>query len=308
MKFSIVVPVYNSESTLAELYLRIKSVLTSGGYNDFEVLLVNDFSSDNSWNSMKQIHFQDNRVKVINLAKNYGQHAASLCGISNATGDFVILIDDDLQHPPEEIPKLIDKITSDDSLDVVIGAYIDKRHSMFRNLGSKLMKIVSKSMFKSKENFRFTSFRIIRRSTAMEISQLRVHNPRLGGLIRSVTGNVASVLVEHNDRASGQSGYSFISLIKAFWSNVLNYSTIPLQFISSIGFSVSAISLVYIAHLVIRYLLHGSSVKGWTSLMVTVVFFSGLILTTLGIIGDYLLRILIETRKLPPYIEREKLL
>jgi dolichol-phosphate mannosyltransferase/undecaprenyl-phosphate 4-deoxy-4-formamido-L-arabinose transferase len=305
MKYSVIVPVFNSEKSLDELCLRVKNVFEDNIREDYEIILVNDCSRDNSWEVMKKLHNANNKVKVINLARNAGQHAATLCGLNHFTGDFVILIDDDLQHPPEEIPKLVNHIVANDEIDVVIGSYIKKKHSFVRNIGSKAMNYLSVLIFKSENKVRFTSFRIIRAYIAREITEIHINKPGISVLLRMTTSKISSVLVEHKERKVGKSGYSFYMLVKHFCFNVINNSTLPLKFISAIGVFFSLLSLLFSAYLVYRHFVHGSSVKGWTSLMVMITFFSGLILITLGIIGEYLLRILIETRKFPNYTERE---
>ncbi len=305
MKISNVIPVYNSEKSLHELCSRLTAVYEKVIKADYELILVNDCSSDNSWNVLKELHASNQNIKVINLAKNAGQHAATLCGLKYCTGDFVVLLDDDLQHPPEEIVKLVSCITADSEIDVVIGSYEKKKHSAVRNIGSHAMKYTSAYIHKSKDNLRLTSFRIMRISVAREVVKIQVHKPRIGYLIRMTTNRISSVIVEHHQRKYGSSGYTFVRLVKDFILNIINNTTLPLKMISIIGTIISIFSMLFAMYLIGRFFFGGHSVKGWTSLMVTVSFFSGFILFTLGIIGEYLLRILIETKKLPLYHERE---
>ncbi len=308
MKYSNVIPVYNSEKSLPELCERIKNVYETTVNADYEIILVNDCSKDNSWKVLKELHEKYDKVKAINLSKNSGQHSATQCGFKYCTGDYVVILDDDLQNPPEEIPKLINHILENEDIDVVIGTYISKQHSIVRNIGTKLMKVFSSIMFKTDGKLKFTTFRIVRGSIAKEISGIRIARPGIGSMIRATTSRISSVMVEHKERKFGRSGYSFNRLVKRFFNNIFDNSILPLKFISFLGVFFAFLGLGYAGYLVVRYFLHGSSIKGWTSLMVMVTFFSGTILFTLGIVGEYLLRILIETRKLPTHLEREKLL
>ncbi len=303
--YSVIVPVYNSEKTLPELCSRTISALEEFE-SDYEIILVNDCSKDKSWEVLKELHLKNNMIKVINLSKNYGQHAALMCGLKYAIGDVVVTIDDDLQHPPEEIPKMIKYLKNNPEIDVVIGSYMKKQHSLWRNAGSIVMKFLSQKTIKQETNFKLTSFRAIRGKVAKTISSIHIQKPRIGTLILHTTQKIATIMVEHNAREYGQSGYTFKKLFHDLVNNVISNSTLPLKLISILGFWISFFSMIFIVYIIGKYFLFGTSVKGWSSLTVMITFFSGLILFTLGIIGEYLLLILLETRKLPIFIEREK--
>jgi len=306
--YSIIIPVYNSELTLIELYERIKKVFDEMLKEEFELILVNDSSRDNSWQIMKELHNHDSRIKIINLARNFGQHAALLCGLHYFQGDFVIMMDDDLQHPPEEIPKLIKAINENPEIDVVFGNYIIKHHNWYRNLGSNIINKLGKIIDKRDSQIKVTSFRIIRGDLANKISKVDIQYPRIGNLILYYTNKVMTIDVEHQERVYGRSGYHLFRLIKDFLSIIISNSTLPLKLISLIGIIISFISLLLTIYFIIRYFVKGITVQGWTSLIVTITFFSGFILFTLGIIGEYLIRILIEAKKMPVYVERDVLL
>jgi len=306
--YSVIIPVYNAEKTLEELCERIRKVFDEVVKEKFEIILVNDASKDDSWNEMKKLHDHNNRIKIINLAKNFGQHAALLCGLNNFNGDFVIMLDDDLQHPPEEIPKLISIIQSNTGVDVVFGNYITKKHSLIRNIGSRTLNIISSRIFKKDPSIRITSFRIVRAEIAEKIAAIRIHKPRIGQLILYTTNRIATVAVEHNSRKYGSSGYTFSRLCKDFIISIISNSTLPLKAISLVGILLSFLSLLAGIYYIVRYFVSGTGLVGWTSLIVAVTFYSGFILFTLGIIGEYLIRILLEAKKLPNYVERDKCL
>jgi dolichol-phosphate mannosyltransferase/undecaprenyl-phosphate 4-deoxy-4-formamido-L-arabinose transferase len=308
MLFSIIVPVYNAQQTLAELCSRIKAVFTETLKHEFEIILVNDSSRDTSWGVMRRLHQEDNRIKIINLARNYGQHSAIYCGLQHFRGDYVILMDDDLQNPPEEIPKLIQAMASDTELDVVFGSYNSKKHNLVRRAGSQLIGRVGASIAKRDPRIKFTSFRIIKAKVARDMATIQVYRPRIGGLIMQCTNRIGTTPVEHHPRQYGKSGYSFSRLYRDFLSIIIGSSTLPLKLISTFGLIVAVLSMLSAVVLVIRHFIHGSSVAGWTSMMVAISFFSGFILFSLGIIGEYLIRILMEAKKNPVYFEREKFL
>ncbi len=303
---SVVIPVFNAENSLPELSERLISIFENQIKHDFEIILVNDGSKDRSWEIMKQLNEKDSRIKIIDLAKNSGQHAAMHCGLQHFSGDYVLLMDDDLQHPPEEIPKLISHIMANPNIDVVIGAFAEKKHSIIRNTGSKAMQIVSKKMFKTESNLKFTNFRIMRADIAHAIAKININKPRIGHLILYTTKNISSVIVNHDERKYGKSGYTMPRLVKDFLLNIINNSAIPLKLISSMGLIISILSFLLGLFYLVRFMINGTSVAGWTSLIVITTLLSGFILFSLGIIGEYLIRILTETKKLPNYLEREK--
>jgi len=306
--YSIIIPVYNSEHTLIELYERIKKVFEEMLKEEFELILVNDSSRDNSWQVMKKLHNVDSRVKIINLARNFGQHSALFCGLHYFQGDFVIMMDDDLQHPPEEIPKLIQTLKNNPEIDVVFGNYLVKHHSWYRNFGSLIINKLGEKIAKRETKIKITSFRIMKADLARKISGIEIQQPRIGNLIMHSTNRVMTIDVEHNARVKGKSGYHLNRLIKDSLSIIISNSILPLKLISSFGIILSFISIIIGVFFIIRYFIHGISVAGWTSLIVLITFFSGFILFTLGIIGEYLIRILMEAKKMPVYIEREVIL
>lgn len=304
-KYSIVVPVYNSEKSLKELYCRIQKVFDEIIQEEFELILVDDFSKDNSFVIMEQLHNQDERVVVIQLAKNCGQHPALLCGFNYVTGDYIITMDDDLQHPPEEIPKLIEAIKSSDSKDVIIGKYESKKHGLIRNLGTRLSNYVSYRCYGKPRDLELTSFRIMKKSVVNDLLKLNVDLPRIGNMLLQVNGRIDNVLVEHDERKYGKSGYTFGRLVKDLFNNILTNSSFPLMLVRDIGVGSLGISIILGLFILIRYFCQGTSIVGWTSLILLIVFYSGLLLFAVGVIGDYLMKILNEAKKMPKFYIRK---
>lgn len=305
MLYSVVVPVYNSERTLEELYSRVRETFENKIGEEFELILVDDSSKDGSFSMMEKLRRRDTRIKIIQLSRNYGQHCALLCGISYAEGDFIITMDDDLQHPPEEIPKLISEIISHDELDVVIGEYASKKHGIIRNLGTYMSNLVTSHVFGNDPNLKLTSFRIMRRFVADNILQLNVSYPRIGHLLLLVSNRIGNVTVEHDRRMYGKSGYSFRRLVKDFFHNISNNTAFPLIFLRNIGLASFVFSIALALYYMIRYFAVGISIQGWTTTILLMLLFFGITLLGMGIVGEYLYRVLEETKKIPNYMIRK---
>lgn len=226
-RISVVIPVYNSEQSLEELYLRLTKVLKTLTC-DYEIVMVNDCSRDNSYETMKNLRERDRRVKIISLASNYGQQKATLCGLNYSSGDFVVTLDDDLQNPPEEIHALLKKIQ--EGYDMVFAVPDHKKHSFYRNMGSILVNICLSLIYHKPLKKRVSSYRIIRREIVKKI----VVNPDfiyLTALILNKTLNITSITVRHDRRKYGQSNYNLRKSINLVFNLLVYYSYIPLIFI-----------------------------------------------------------------------------
>lgn len=304
-KFSVVVPVYNSEKSLNELYSRLRKIFDCTIKEEFELILVDDFSKDNSFIIMQQLHEKDARVSAIQLSRNCGQHPALLCGFSFATGDYIITMDDDLQHPPEEIPKLIKHIKEHPEFDVVIGKYESKKHSAVRNLGTRLSNYISYKVYGKPKELELTSFRIIKKFVVGDLIALSIDLPRIGNMLLQVNGRIGNVIVEHDERKYGKSGYTLGRLTKDLFNNLVTKSSFPLIFVRNIGINSLILSIVLGLYYLLKYLIKGTSIVGWTSLILIIIFYCGLLLFSVGIIGDYLMKILNESKKMPQYYIRK---
>jgi polyisoprenyl-phosphate glycosyltransferase len=305
-EFSVVIPVYRSEQTLDTLCNRLIKVFDQSLKRSVEIILVDDCSPDGSWKKMRELHSRDERIKVIRLARNFGQHNALLCGFSNARGAFVITMDDDLQHPPEEIPKLINAMDANPEADVVMGAYISKRHSWLRNLGTQVLKWIYAVIFKRDPRTQFTSFRLIRALIIHAVNEVKMEKPRVGHLIQHLTTHIITTPVHHDPRKYGKSGYTFGRLIKDFISNILNNSALPLKVISYMGFFSAFLSFALGLYYLYRYFYIGISVAGFTTLVLLILFYFGVTLFSMGIVGEYLIRIINENKRMPQFVVREK--
>lgn len=294
MEYSIVVPVYNSENTLDELCERIKSVFKDITDN-YEVILVDDCSVDGSWEKMKNLREKDKRMKIIHLLRNFGQHNATVCGFNYCNGDYAIIMDDDLQNPPEEIPKLIEKIN--EGFLVVFGKYKEKKHSKFENFLSKTFQIFIHRILKIPKGIYISGFAIFKSAVIKNAIAIKSSYPFLPALISRSTpvNKIANVEVTHEERKAGKSGYSLFKMFKLSLNLLINYSSLPLLLVGIFGFLISFLSLGYGAIIIVRKIIDPCyGVSGWNSLMVAVTFLNGATLMAIGIIGEYLRRILAE--------------
>ncbi len=302
--YSIIIPVYNSELSLKELYEGIHSVF--GELNEsFEVIFVDDGSRDTSWEvlqSLKKEH--PDTVTAISLSKNFGQHNATLCGFSFAKGEFIISIDDDLQVPPAEIKKLIRR-QKEENADIVYGHYgSSKQHSAIRNAGSRLSKKTSAIMTGGPGEG--SSFRLIRSELVKKILDHHQNFIYIDEVILWYTDSITFEQVEHHRRKYRQSGYTFTKLFKLAGNILLYYSTIPLKFLVYGGFIASLIFSFIGIWFIIKKIFFNVPL-GYTSLIVAILFSTGIILFSLGVIGEYLSRIYQIQNKKPSYSIRKVL-
>ena len=301
---TIVVPVYNGEAALAELVTRLGAILP-GLAEKFEVLLVNDGSRDRSWACISELARKHRYVRGIDLMRNYGQHNALLAGVRAARGDVIVTMDDDLQHPPEEIARLLAALT--DEWDVIYGTPKDLPHSLGRNIASWLTKLVLQNVMGASTARRVDAFRAFR-------TELRTGFARYGGpfisldvLLTWSTARFSSVTVEYQPRRQGQSNYTFLKLVTHAVNMMTGFSTIPLQIASVVGFAFTAFGLGVLAFVVVRSITEGGAPAGFPFLASIVAIFSGAQLFALGIIGEYLARLHFRMMERPPYVVRREL-
>lgn len=304
--YSIVVPVYNSEQTLEELYTRIRNVFEHTMKENFELILVDDSSRDNSYTVMEKLHKADSRVKIIQMAKNFGQHPALLCGFSFAKGDFIITMDDDLQHPPEEIPKMAAAINEREDVDVIIAKYENRKHSFIRKLGTRISVYATSRMLNKDPDLEITSFRLMRRFIVEAILNTNTHLPQIGNLLVQSSNRIINIPVQHDSRKVGHSNYTFRHLARDLIYDITSNSAFPLVLVRDLGIFSFIVSILLGLFYLIRYFAYGVSVEGWTTLVLLILAYNGIILLAIGIIGQYLMNILSEAKKMPNYVIRKK--
>ena len=301
MNYSVVVPVYKSQATLPELVERLDKVL-SNLTDTFEVILVNDDSPDQSWEVISSLARQYPQVRGIDLMRNYGQHNATLCGIRIARYEIIITLDDDLQHPPEQLPFLLEKL--DEGYDVVYGVPKKLPHSWWRNLGSFLTKLIIASAIGNKKMRDVSAFRAFRTHLRQAFSGFDGPDVMIDVLLSWGTTHLASVQVKEQPRIIGKSNYTFGKLLRMSLMYLTSFSTVPLRFSNIVGFLFTLIGFFGFIYVIIIYFVAGS-VPGFPFLASAIMVFSGVQLFALGIIGEYLARIFERTAGRKPYtIER----
>ncbi len=301
---SIVVPVYNSEPTLQPLVERLHRVLTAAHASDFEIILVNDGSRDGSWPVVERLAAQRDYVQGINMMRNYGQHNALLCGIRAARFDRIITIDDDLQNPPEEIPKMLARL--DEGLDVVYGRPEKETHGLLRDLASQITKLVLQKAMGAKTARHISAFRAFR--TRLRDAFKQYHSPyvSIDVLLTWGTSNFDAILVRHEPRTAGRSNYTVGKLLTHAFNMVTGFSTWPLRMASFIGFAFTFFGIVVLFFVIIAFLLHRTTVSGFTFLASIVAIFAGAQLFAIGIIGEYLARLHFRMMDRPTYAVRNR--
>jgi glycosyltransferase involved in cell wall biosynthesis len=306
VELSVVIPCYRTSSALEELLARLTTSLQGVG-KPYEIILVDDCSPDDLSEKVRDAQARYPHVRYVELMFNVGQFRALICGLAHARGRFVVTMDDDLQHPPEEIQKLYAHLSAHPELDAVFGAYVTKQHTSGRNLGSLFIRTVNTYVFGKPRDLVMSSFRCLRRELVDTLLAHRTRYPVIGPLILSSTRRIANVAVQHDPRKHGVSNYRLGRLIRTTLDNVLNFSALPLQVISLVGVGVAAVSFITGAAFFIIRVVRGTGATGWTSLFLAINFYGGLSLLAVGIIGEYLIRILGESKGQPLYIVRRRL-
>lgn len=304
--YSIVVPVYNSENSLEELYDRIRTVFSGTVRQEFELILVDDSSRDQSYTVMEKLHEKDSRVKIIQLARNFGQPCAVLCGFAHVKGDFVITMDDDLQHRPEEIPRMIEALDSREDVDVVIARYENRKHNLIRKIGTGVAAFATSKMLKKDPSLELTSFRLMRRFIVDAILETDTHLPQIGNLLVQTSNRIINVGVQHDARKFGRSNYSFKRLAQDLFYDITTNSAFPLIVVRDIGIVSFVISILLGIYYFARYFIFDVSIEGFTTLVLLTLAYNGLILLGIGILGEYLMHVLDEAKKMPHYVIRRK--
>jgi polyisoprenyl-phosphate glycosyltransferase len=288
-KISVVIPVYRAEQSLPLLVPRLISTLQSM-QRHFEIILVDDSSPDSSWQVLKRLKQQHPSVlRLARLLTNSGQHNAILCGLSLVTGDVVVTMDDDLQNPPEELPKMVAAV--DRGFDLAIGAYDSKKHAGARNAAGRFIDWLLRRIFHLPRDFQLTSFRAFRRVVADNVCQMGGVFPYITSMVFSHASKYVNVSVRHDPRAFGSSNYTLRRSVKLAVNLILNYSSYPLYAVASLCLFAFVVSAGLGSFIAFRSLIHGSTVPGWASTMVAISFFNALVLLCLLIYGLYLSRI-----------------
>ncbi len=298
---SIVIPVYKSSEILEELITELNQTL-AGAYpeSEYEIILVNDGSPDRSWPVIEELSGRFPRVRGINMMRNYGQHNALLCGIRSAQYPILVTMDDDLQHPPSEIPKLLERLG--EGYDVVYGSPTQEKHGLWRDLASQITKLALRSTMGVDIAQNVSAFRAIRTVVRQAFAGYQGSYVNLDVLLTWGTNRFSAIPVDHSPRRRGESSYTLRKLLVHALNMITGYSILPLQLASMMGFVFAVFGLLVLIYVVGRYIIQGGSVPGFPFLASTIAIFSGVQLFALGIIGEYLARMHFRLMDRPAYV------
>lgn len=299
--YSVVVPCYNTGKVLDELAARVKKTFL-GMQTTYELILVNDASPQPiTWHTVQLLVEQDPYVVGINLLRNFGQNAATMCGIAEAKGDYIITMDDDLQHAPEDIPLLAEAKEHD----IVIGKLKGRKDRRSRRLTSWVKSYFDVIILKKPKHIRLSAFRLIKKIVAVEMLRIQTPSPFIPALMLRASRDIVNVDVPHFAREEGQSNYTLRKRLALFSLIVINNSSFILQMISYLGAGIAVMSFFLGAYFFAQPFLGGTPPTGWTSIFVAILFFGGLTLFSIGLIGEYLQRIMEAVEQRPAYAIRE---
>lgn len=299
---SFVIPCYRSEKTITSVVDKIIQTVTADGRYDYEIICVNDSSPDGTLNVLLDIADKNEKVIVIDLARNFGQHSAIMAGFNYVSGDIIVCLDDDGQTPPEEMFKLIDKL--DEGYDLVSAKYPKKKESPFRLFGSWTAARVSEIMIGKPKNIDLNSYYAVRRFIVDETIKYKNAYPSVQGLELRATRNITNVEINHKAREIGESGYTLIKLISLWMNGFTAFSEKPLRTASILGLTSASAGFIYGIVLIVRKLIYPDILIGYSSMMCVMLFMFGIVLLVLGMMGEYIGRIYICINNAPQYVIR----
>lgn len=303
MKFSVIVPCYNSQDTIREVVEQTMLAFRQMNESDYEFVLVNDYSPNiETLHELQRLAGQYPFVKVIDLAKNFGQANAQMAGLNYAQGDYIINMDDDLQTHPSNIPLLYDKLT--EGYDLVFARYKKKQHNKFRNLLTFMSAKFDEICLERPKNISFTSFWICKKFIRDELIKYPYPYSFMEGLFLRTARNIANVEIEHHARQYGHSGYNLKKLVK-LWSNFTNFTVLPLRIAGVIGFVSALGGFLYALYIVIKKLIDPGMPMGYASLVCIILIFFGITLFCMGMLGEYVGRTFLCVNNSPQYVVRE---
>ncbi|MBA2698969.1 MAG: glycosyltransferase family 2 protein [Nocardioidaceae bacterium] len=287
--YSVVIPVYNSQDLVGQTVERLVDVFERESLS-YEVILVNDGSRDRSWEVVASLAHHHDHVVALNLLRNYGQHYANLAGLREATGDYVITMDDDGQNPPDEVLKLIDEAMT--GRDAVFGKFERKQAAGYRRLGTKVINSMNRRIFGQPKGLILSNFRILRRDVVDRICASRTAHPYITGQALLYSSNRSNADVRHEQRAGGKSHYSPLRIVQLVFTILFSYSSFPLRLAAVGGFIISAVSFLLGAVYLLKGAFGQTQVQGWTTTVVLLAIFNGFTIALLSMLGEYVVRTL----------------
>lgn len=304
-KLSFVIPCYRSEHTLPHVVTEINEKMKEMDRYEYEIILVNDCSPDNTMDTIRQLCREHSNIRGISFARNFGQHAALMAGLRHSSGEYVVCLDDDGQTPADEVDKLLDQL--EEGYDAVYAKYVHKHHSAFRNLGSKVNELMTRTMLGKPADLYVSSYFAVRRFVVEDMIRYENSYPYVIGLVLRATKNITNVIVNHRDREEGASGYTLKKLLGLWFNGFTAFSVKPLRIATGIGGACAVLGFAYGIYTIIKRLVRPDVPMGFSSIMAALVFFGGMIMLMLGLIGEYIGRIYISLNNSPQYVIRERI-
>ena len=305
IKVSITIPCYKSQDTIAKLVNGIKQEFSKHKGYDYEIILVNDCSPDNTFNVIKELAQIDKKIVALDLAKNFGESSALMAAYSKVTGDYVVRMDDDGEHNPEDLFKLIDKL--EEGYDYVCAKFNNYHHSLYKRIGSKFNYWFLTKMMDIPKGSIMSSYNVARRYVIEEIKKYDNPKPYIDGMVWAVTAKTTYVPIEHGYRYAGESGYNLKKSISLWLNGVTSFSIKPLRLASISGLVFAFTGFIIGLIVIIDKLIHPEVEAGWTSMFATMLFIGGFIMLFLGLIGEYVGRGYLINNHIPQYVIREEI-
>ena len=301
-RLSVVIPTYGGQRCLRPLLTRLQAVLEAEG-GDSEIIVVNDASPDESWRELDALSGEIRGLRVIELLSNHGQPTATMCGLSYARGELVATMDDDLQHPPEELPKLLRALEEHPRWDAVVGRW-PRDQGLFRSLGSRVHELVDALGYGTPRGFRHSSFRLMRRPAVDAVVAHMTRRPLVGRILMSAASEVHNVPVRHDQRFAGRSNFTLRQGIRRVWTNFVYGTALPLRFLTWVGAACTGLAAFLGVFYFARWLVGYATPPGWASSFLAIVFFGGATLFGLGLLGEYMYVLVHEVRQPPRWSVR----
>ena len=300
---SFVIPCYCSHNTIGAVVDEIRQTMPRLPQYDYEIILVNDCSPDNTFEVISGMAAEDSRITAVDLAKNFGQHGALMSGFHHCSGDIVVCLDDDGQTPADEVGKLLSKL--EEGYDVVYASYEHKQHSRFRNMGTRINNKMTEIMLGKPKDLSIPSYLAAKRFIIDEMLNYRHCFPYVDGLVLRSTRRICNVPVNHRQRQEGESGYTLGKLLNLWMNGFTSFSVKPLRLATYAGVLTAIAGFIYALVIVIKHFVDSSIPVGWSSTMALQLVLGGIILVVLGLIGEYIGRIYMCINASPQFVERE---
>lgn len=304
-KVSFIIPCYRSEHTLPGVIAEIDEKMQQMTEYDHEIIMVNDCSPDTTMEVIRKLCEEKENRRAVNFARNFGQHAALMAGLRHASGDYVVCLDDDGQTPADEVDKLLEKL--DEGYDAVYAKYEHKQHSTFRNMGSKVNELMLRIMLDKPSDLYISSYFAVKRFVAEDMIRYENSYPYVIGLVLRATKSITNVVVNHREREEGTSGYTLKKLLGLWFNGFTAFSVKPLRIATVIGGGSACVGFLYGIYTIIKRFINPDVPDGFSAMMSAIVFFCGMIMLMLGLIGEYIGRIYISLNNSPQYVIKERL-